>query len=319
LEDLRWVLVKTATALFLGMLVCLLGTNYVVAILKWPLERAGLVRTAWVGAETPAKKVGVALGNQVLYTFKVATNKVGGFDLGTNLVAVLEFVPMQVSTQTVLALQLTRNPVVEKELNKGPSLYWLGPAAPFISSLHIAFFGGIVLVAPLLFYFIGQYVLPALKWKEKKYLLRAFAIGTALFMIGVSFCYFLIAPLALRAAEQYSLWMGMEVPRWEAGLYFSFIVKFMLGMGLGFEMPVVILALVKIGILDYKKLAGFRRYMIVVNLILGALLTTPEVLTQVLMFIPLQLLYELSIWIAWYWERQDKKRAAAAEAAGKTE
>ena len=69
------------------------------------------------------------------------------------------------------------------------------------------------------------------------------------------------------------------------------------------------LALVKIGLLDYAKLAGFRRYMILINLILGALLTTPEVLTQVAMFIPLQFLYELTIWIAWYWEQPDRALA----------
>jgi sec-independent protein translocase protein TatC len=106
--------------------------------------------------------------------------------------------------------------------------------------------------------------------------------------------------------------MGVQMPEWRAETYFSFVTKFMLGMGLGFEMPVVLLALVKIGILDYRKLASFRRYMIVVNLVLGALLTTPEVLTQVLMFVPLQILYEASVWIAWYWERKEKKKAAAA-------
>ena len=68
----------------------------------------------------------------------------------------------------------------------------------------------------------------------------------------------------------------------------------------------------KIGILDYKKLSTMRRYMIVINLILGALLTTPEVFTQIMMAIPLQLLYEISVWIAWYWERKEKKRRAAA-------
>jgi sec-independent protein translocase protein TatC len=81
----------------------------------------------------------------------------------------------------------------------------------------------------------------------------------------------------------------------------------MLGMGLGFLLPVVLLALVKIGILDYRKLAAMRRYVIVGNLVLGALLTTGEVLTQVVMAVALQLLYEVSVWIAWYWERQEKK------------
>ena len=82
----------------------------------------------------------------------------------------------------------------------------------------------------------------------------------------------------------------------------------MLGMGLGFELPVVLLALVKIGLLDYAKLAAMRRYMIVGNLILGALLTTPEPFTQVIMAVALQMLFEAAVWIAWYWEYKEKQR-----------
>jgi len=81
------------------------------------------------------------------------------------------------------------------------------------------------------------------------------------------------------------------------------------GMGLGFELPVVILTLVKIGVIDYQTLSKARRYMIIINLILGAVLTTPEVITQVTMFVPLQLLYEISVWIAWYWAQTDRARA----------
>src|SRR4030095_1361252 len=101
--------------------------------------------------------------------------------------------------------------------------------------------------------------------------------------------------------------------QWKADEYISFVCKFMLGMGLGFEMPVVVLTLVKIGVLNYAILAKGRKYMIVINLVLGAVLTTPEVITQVIMFIPLQVLYEISVWIAWYWERRDRKQQAAAE------
>jgi sec-independent protein translocase protein TatC len=109
--------------------------------------------------------------------------------------------------------------------------------------------------------------------------------------------------------------MGVRVPEWRAETYFSFVTKFMLGMGLGFEMPVVLLALVKIGILDYERLSAMRRYMVVINLIVGALLTTPEVFTQVVMAIVLQLLYEVSVWIAWYWEWRDRKREQAGSQA----
>jgi len=83
-------------------------------------------------------------------------------------------------------------------------------------------------------------------------------------------------------------------------------------MGLGFELPVVVLTLVKIGVLDYHLLSKARRYMIVINLFLGAILTTPEVLTQLLMFFPLQLLYEITVWIAWYWDQPDRRKARRA-------
>jgi sec-independent protein translocase protein TatC len=130
-----------------------------------------------------------------------------------------------------------------------------------------------------------------------------------LFLLGVAFCYFFVLARALKFAEVWSLWMGVPVPEWRAETYFSFVTKFMLGMGLGFELPVVILALVKIGVLDFRKLSAFRRYMIVVNLILGALLTTPEVFTQIVMAVVLQGLYEFSVWVAWYWEQPDRVKA----------
>jgi sec-independent protein translocase protein TatC len=74
-------------------------------------------------------------------------------------------------------------------------------------------------------------------------------------------------------------------------------------------LPVILLTLVKIGVLSYTALRRMWRYMIVITLILGALLTTPEVITQVLMAGPLYLLYEISVWMAWYWEHPDRAKA----------
>lgn len=87
----------------------------------------------------------------------------------------------------------------------------------------------------------------------------------------------------------------------------GFVIKIMLGMGLGFELPVVLLALVKSGVLNYEKLVSLRRFVIVWNLILGALLTTPEIVTEVITAVALQALYEVSVRIAWYWERQENQ------------
>ena len=83
----------------------------------------------------------------------------------------------------------------------------------------------------------------------------------------------------------------------------------MLGMGIGFELPVVLLTLVKLDVLSYRTLRSMWRYMVVINLVLGALLTSPEVFTQVTMAIPLYLLYEATVWVAWYWDQPDRAKA----------
>ena len=305
LEDLRWLLVKSGAALLVGLIVCLYGTAQIVWILKRPLQQAALIQTGHT------QKALIRFGTNTLATIEPATNHIGPLDLGTNAITVIQVDPVQVGTNIFVGVSVNPDPSEEIKLASATELVYFDPAAPFMSSLHLAFYGAILFTSPIIFYFLAQFILPALKVREKKYILRACAVGVGLFFAGVSFCYFFVLARALKFAELFALWMGVKVPEWRAETYFSFVTKFMLGMGLGFELPVVLLALVKIGILDYAKLSALRRYMIVVNLILGALLTTPEVFTQVVMAIILQVLYEISVWIAWYWERRDRQREAA--------
>ena len=308
LEDLRWTLMKCVAAVGVGCLICLFGAPYLVKILKWPLEKSEVNLVAKVNS------VSVRLGTNWIGTFHPGPGQLGSISIPTNGTSALEVVPALVGTNHVLTVRAISQDAVDIPNTSVIKILNLGPASSFYVAFQLAIYGGIVLASPFLIYFIAQFVLPALRLHEKKYLRQGFFIGTFLFLLGVSFCYFLLMPVALAAAVRYSEWMGFESFQWTAELYTSFIGKFMLGMGLGFEMPLVILMLVRIGILTYSQLASFRRYMIVLNLVLGAVLTTPEVLTQVMMAIPLQILYEISVWIAWYWERQDKKRDAALEA-----
>jgi sec-independent protein translocase protein TatC len=193
-----------------------------------------------------------------------------------------------------------------------PDIVILSPAGAFVVATKVAFYAGLVLASPFIFFFVAQFVFPALKMREKKYVYRGLAFGGGLFLMGICFCYFVLMPVALAASQTYSELLGFSANQWRAEEYISFVCKFMLGMGLGFELPVPVLILVKLGILDYKMLAGARRYVIVISLILGAILTTPEVITQVLMAVPLMVLYEITLFVAWYWERQERKREAAA-------
>jgi sec-independent protein translocase protein TatC len=304
LEDFRWLLIKTGAALLVCLIVCLYAVPQIVAILKWPLSRAALVRVH------DERRVLVRFDTNTVATLELMTNQIGGLDLGTNWFTVLEVEPVAVGSNILLSVRVEKNPAAATQIESATDLIYLDPAAPFFSSMQLAFYGGILLASPIIFFFLAQFILPALKIREKKYVLRAAFIGVGLFLAGVAFCYFFVLARALKFAQWWALWMGVKVPEWRAETYFSFVTKFLLGMGLGFELPVVLLALVKIGVLDYQKLTALRRYMIVINLVLGALLTTPEPFTQVVMAVVLQILFEISVWVAWYWDRQEKKRAA---------
>jgi sec-independent protein translocase protein TatC len=306
LEDLRWVLIKSGAAAAVAMLACLLAGNYVVKILEWPLKRAPVRHAA--GAQV----VSLTLGTNQLASFQVATNDPFAPLIGTNRFVRLQMVPIMIGTNRVVALEA--QPAPESTRSLPIQIVNLSPAGAFIVATKVAFYGGLVLAAPFIFFFVVQFVFPALKIREKKYIYRGLFFGGGLFLTGISFCYFVLMPIALAASVQYAEWLGFSANQWRAEDYIGFVCKFMLGMGVGFQLPVVVLTLVKIGVLDYRTLSGARRYVIVIVFVLGAILTTPEVITQVLMAIPLWLLFEITVVIAWYWERQDRKRVASQSA-----
>jgi sec-independent protein translocase protein TatC len=301
LEDLRWVLIKSGVAAGIAMLVCLLAGNYAVRVLEWPLARAHPLHLS------KTQTVIVSFGTNHIASFNVGTNDAFSAIAGTNRFTHLEIVPLTVGTNQILGL--TPLPGTQTEPGLGIQIINLSPAGSFIVATKVAFYGGLVISAPLILYFIAQFVFPALKMLEKKYIYRGLFFGAGLFMSGVCFCYFVLMPVALAASVQYAEWLGFSAYQWRAEDYVGFVCKFMLGMGLGFELPVVVLTLVKIGVLSHATLARSRRYVIIIVFILGAVLTTPEVITQVLMAFPLWLLFEITVIVAWYWEQPDRAKA----------
>ncbi len=325
LEDFRWVLIKSIVALFLGMLVCLFAANEVVQIIKWPLTHASMdypvtVWNCFMGWALPLNQAKFSQpGTSQIVTVNFGTNCLGNFaltpeqqqslDLGTNRFVAVDVEPLVLGTNHVLGWRVNPGLNAAGAQRARIELINLSPAGGFVVAFQVALYGGVVLASPFIFYFAAGFAFPALKLRERKYVYRGLAIGIGLFFAGVAFCYFALMPVALAAAQLYSQWLGFGALQWRAEDYISFVCKFMLGMGLGFELPVVILTLVKIGVLNYRTLSQARRYMIVINLVLGAVLTTPEPITQLVMFIPLQSLYEITVWIAWYWDRKERKRA----------
>ena len=307
LEDLRWVLIKSLVALGVAGLLCLLAGNYVVGIVKWPLTRAGV---SWPGTN---QIVAVSFGTNRLGVFQLTADQQKILELGTNRFVSVQVEPLVIGTNQVLGWRASSDSAAIADAQRLKiDLINLGPAGGFVVAFQVAIYGGAMLASPFIFYFVATFIFPALKLRERKYIYRGLAFGGGLFLAGVAFCYFILMPLALTAAQMYSHWLGFGALQWRAEDYISFVCRFLLGMGLGFELPVVILTLVKIGILDYRTLSKARRYMIVINLILGAVLTTPEVFTQIVMFVPLQALYEITVWIAWYWDQPDRRKARRA-------
>jgi sec-independent protein translocase protein TatC len=304
LEDLRWTLVKSVSAVVIGMIVCLVASNYLVAFLMWPL------RLSEKFFQRNRTDVAVVAGTNVLT--RVPLEEFGGTNVwGTNRIGSFHLVPVVVGSNTVLALQ----PHYGEPDVPPPSMVVIknyGPIEGVMVALKLALYGGLVVSSPFVFYFLGAFILPALHVHEKKILFRAVAYGTGLFLLGVVFCYLIVMVLAIGATVEFSRWLGFGADEWRGDAYISFVIKFMLGMGLAFELPVVILVLVKIGILDYEKLKGFRQWAIIGNLVLSAFVTpSGDPFTMLAMALPLQLLYEMSVAVAWYWEWKERRKAAS--------
>ena len=313
LEDLRWVLIKSVAVLFVAILGCLLAGDYVVKVLTWPLSRAKIEYPKSV-----QQVVSVFFGTNQLATFKLSEQQKTNYNFSTNRFIAFEVEPIGVpdtNGRVLLGMRLDPKRSVSAAEHLNIQIINTSPAGAFLVAFQVAIYAGVVICAPFLLYFIAAFVFPALKMHEKKYIHRGLFFSLGLFMLGVSFCYFILMPIALSASVQYTEWLGFSAPLWRAEEYIGFVSKFMLGMGLGFQLPVVILVLVRIGVLNYRMLSSARRYVIVINFVLGAVLTTPEVVTQVLMAIPMQILYEITVWIAWYWERKERKKKELEEAA----
>jgi sec-independent protein translocase protein TatC len=183
----------------------------------------------------------------------------------------------------------------------------LGPLGPFMITMKLALYGGITVALPFILYFVGDFLMPALKKHEKVFFLRAFIIGAGLFLLGMMVCYFFALPLTLKATVQYSGWMGFRPDFWRAEEYFNFVTLFMVLMGASFEVPVLVLGLVKLGVIQLEWLTKGRPYFFLITFTLVAFIT-PDFVSTFFLVIPLMILMEICIWIAWYWRRKEQRQ-----------
>ncbi|HWL16148.1 MAG TPA: twin-arginine translocase subunit TatC [Opitutus sp.] len=304
LRDLRSALLRSAVAVGIALIVCLLIADKLVTVLEYPLKRIDIF-------QKPQPTVSFKIGKSQIGPYQVDREQFAGFNENKESVHLLyEIGVTEVGGQQVATLKTLPTPADATSLKV--RLLNLSPAEAFFVAFRVALYGALIVAAPFWVYFMGQFFLPALNVRERSVLFQWFGWGVFLFFTGVLLTYFLLLPIALRASVEYSHLMGFEAYDWRAESYIGFVTRFLLGMGIGFQFPIVVLLLVKLGFLTTEQLAHYRRHVVVLSLIIGAVLTTPEVFTQIAMAVPLYLLYEVSIAISRYWDWKRRRAEAAA-------
>jgi sec-independent protein translocase protein TatC len=194
--------------------------------------------------------------------------------------------------------------------NDAKSLLNIGVVDPFSIHMEISVFGGLILSLPLMLYFLGQFLLPALTPREKRFLAPIFAAGAVLFVIGVSFCYAFVLKPALAFFLGYSRYLDIQ-SMWTAKSLIDFEVQMLLGFGLAFEFPLVIFVLNLLGIVSSQQLAAKRRHAaFVIFLVACCIIPSTDPFSLSLLSVPLYVLYEACIWIARIVERRQTAKAA---------
>ncbi|MGY8689653.1 MAG: twin-arginine translocase subunit TatC, partial [Verrucomicrobiales bacterium] len=184
----------------------------------------------------------------------------------------------------------------------------------FTLSLKISLIAGIVIAFPLLLYFLAQFIFPGLTAKEKRAILPAVGVGFLLFLGGASFAYWFVTPRVLEFMHGYAESLDVASD-WRIGYYVSFVSQLVVIFGLSFELPVVVLTLVKLELLSYEYMARTRAYAVIIIFTVAAIITpTPDAFTLTLLAGPMVFLYEISIWMAFFIDRKRKRLEAEEEA-----
>ncbi len=272
LEEFRKAAIRTALALVAGVLLCLPFADHLIAILRAPAEpyiEKG-IEEFFQDASLTLLIPEEALNETALIQGAGGTNY---YNVKAEWVAPVS----KKSTSGVIRLQFSE------------------PAAAIKMWLTVSFFGGLLLSLPALVFIIGSFIMPGVRNIERKVISRIAIFSGGLFFAGIAMGYKITLPLALGLMLKIGGSLGGE-SIWFYNKYIAFALQLLLGFGIAFQLPVVILIMGKMGLVNSTQLREKRRHMIVGLLILAMLLTPPDVMTQMLMAAPLILLYEFCIW-----------------------
>ena len=183
-----------------------------------------------------------------------------------------------------------------KVLPAESSLIFTSLPEMFIAYLKVSLIAGVILAIPVVFYELWMFVAPALYQKEKRYVVPFVLFSSILFVAGSLFGYLIVFPYGFKFFLSFATEDIQALP--SVKQYFSFAIRLLLAFGLVFEMPVAVLFLTKIGLINPESMKKYRKFAILGSFALSAILTPPDVATQIMMAVPIIILYEISIFIS---------------------
>ena len=193
-------------------------------------------------------------------------------------------------------------------LPEGATMIATGVVTPFLVPMKVTALVAFMIALPYLLYQAWAFVAPGLYENEKRLVLPVVVASTVLFLLGVAFCYYFVFGKVFAFINEFAPKSITPAPDIEA--YFSFVITMFLAFGITFEIPIVVLVLVRFGVVSIERLRAARPYVIVGSFVVSAIITPPDVLSQFLLAVPMCLLYEAGLFFA----RFIGKRAAQAEA-----
>ena len=181
-------------------------------------------------------------------------------------------------------------------LPKGATLIATSVISPFLVPLKIMMMAAFLIALPVVLWQVWSFVAPGLYMHEKKLVLPLVISSTVLFFIGVLFCYYFVFGQVFKFIQSFAPKSITAAPDIEA--YLGFVLSMFMAFGLAFEVPIVVIVLARMGMVTIQQLKDFRGYFVVLAFVIAAIVTPPDVVSQLALAIPMCLLYEIGIWAA---------------------
>ncbi len=310
LEELRARLILALLGLVIGSVIALIFGTHILRFIERPYYDA--MRGRLKETEVPrVQSESLALLDQFFATLteRLASDP-NAPPIDPNRVAFIR----DVSVKAVKAWTEQKCSAAEgKALPLDARLRVLGIPEAFTAYMKIAFISGLILTCPWVFYQLWMFVAAGLYEHERRYVRQAVPFSAALFIIGALFFLFVVAPLTLRFFLAFNDIVGVAA-NWTLEKYISFVTILMLVFGLAFQTPIAIFILVRTGLVALKTLREVRKYVILVTVIVAAVVTPPDVISQIALAIPLYALYELGIVLSYVSLRKAEKKKDAGAA-----